>query len=91
MKANRVSFVVFPMLVLIVASLVIACAGTNQGILEKSGAQLWGENCLRCHNLPSPTEFGDDQWETIGMHMKLRANLTDGELEETVGFLQSVN
>ena len=67
-----------------------ACAMTNSG-MSKGGGQLWGENCLRCHNLPDPTSFEDDQWETIGRHMQLRANLTSKEIDEIVEFLQSAN
>ncbi len=67
-----------------------SCSAT-QAISAKSGATLWGENCLRCHNTPTPTDFSDAQWETIGMHMKLRANLTNEEVKKVVAFLQSAN
>ncbi|TAL40862.1 MAG: cytochrome c [Chitinophagaceae bacterium] len=63
----------------------------SQAVAAKSGATLWGENCLRCHNTPSPTDFSDAQWETIGMHMKLRANLTNDEIKKVVEFLKSAN
>jgi cytochrome c1 len=67
-----------------------SCSAT-QAISAKSGATLWGENCLRCHNTPTPTDFSDAHWETIGMHMKLRANLTNDEVKKVVAFLQSAN
>ena len=66
------------------------CAPTAK-IAAKSGAQLWGENCLRCHNAPDPADYGDAQWETIGVHMKLRANLTDDERDKIVTFLKTAN
>ena len=69
----------------------IGCASTNTTILAKSGAQLWGENCIRCHNAPSPDAFNDDQWQTIGLHMRVRANLTQEEIEKIVSFLQMAN
>jgi cytochrome c1 len=53
--------------------------------------QLWGENCIRCHNAPSSGDYSNAQWETIGMHMKLRANLTDVETNKIVEFLKSSN
>lgn len=70
--------------------MISSCATTSE-ITEKIGAQLWGENCNRCHNAPSPTDFSDTQWETIGAHMKIRANLTDEETKKIIEFLQSAN
>lgn len=76
--------------VVISISNLIGCK-TSEAIQAKSGAQLWGENCMRCHNTPSPADFNDTQWETIGMHMKIRANITDDEEKKIVAFLQSGN
>jgi cytochrome c1 len=59
----------------------------SQKVAAKSGAQLWAENCQRCHNTPSPNSFSHDQWITIGMHMQTRAQLTDKEREKIVAFL----
>jgi len=63
----------------------------SQKVAMKSGPQLWAENCQRCHNIPSPTAFSADQWETIGLHMQSRALLTEKEKNKIVSFLQSVN
>jgi cytochrome c1 len=72
------------------ATLIIGCATSNT-VTAKSGMQLWGENCIRCHNAPSSGDYSNAQWETIGMHMKLRANLTDVETNKIVEFLKSSN
>ena len=78
--------------VVFVTSLFIqSCASSKEMITNKSGAQLWGENCIRCHNTPSPTDFNDEQWKTIGLHMQDRANLTNDEAEKIIAFLQSAN
>jgi hypothetical protein len=61
---------------------------TSQKVASKSGAQLWAENCQRCHNTPSPGSFSHEQWETIGMHMQTRALLTETEKEKIVAFLK---
>lgn len=61
---------------------------TSQKISAKSGAQLWAENCQRCHNTPSPNTFSPEQWKTVGMHMQTRAQLTDEERDKIVAFLQ---
>src|SRR5438067_6451122 len=39
---------------------------------EKSGAQLWADNCQRCHNMQQPDRFSDSQWDAIVHHMRLR-------------------
>lgn len=63
------------------------CAA-SQKVAAKSGAQLWAENCQRCHNTPSPSSFSAEQWETIGMHMQSRALLTDKERDKIIEFLK---
>jgi len=60
----------------------------SQQVSAKSGAQLWAENCQRCHNTPSPSSFSPEQWETIGMHMQTRALLTNEERDKIVSFLK---
>ena len=64
-----------------------SCAPTKE-ISEKSGAQLWGENCNRCHNAPSMDQYTSDHWDIIGTHMKIRSNVTDTEIKKIVDFLQ---
>ena len=67
------------------------CAGSEK-VTSKIGAQLWGENCVRCHNTPDPADYSDQQWEAIGIHMKLRANsLSDDEINKVIEFMKSAN
>jgi len=60
----------------------------SQAVASKSGAQLWGENCRRCHNAPDPRTFSPENWITVGMHMQTRALLTDQERDKIVEFLK---
>lgn len=60
----------------------------SQKVQSKSGAQLWAENCQRCHNIPSPSTFSPEKWETIGMHMQSRSMITDKERDKIVAFLK---
>ena len=39
--------------------------------VEEGGAELWAENCSRCHNIRPPKSFSDSQWQTITHHMRL--------------------
>jgi len=90
------------LMIVILAITVVACSAkkdvyaavsdTSQEFkIEKSGAQLWGEVCNRCHLAPSPTDYNDTDWETISLHMRVRANLTANEIQKIEGFLKSAN
>lgn len=56
--------------------------------VETSGAVLWGENCSRCHGAPNAGAFSEHQWDVIGKHMRIRANLTAEETDKIVEFLK---
>lgn len=60
-------------------------------IASKSGAQLWAENCNRCHNAPDPHTFSDDQWDAATEHMHQKALLTDTEIAKIRDFLKQAN
>lgn len=77
--------------VITAAALIGSCATPNEAMAAKSGAQLWGENCLRCHNTPSPETFSDLEWDVAVMHMRVRANLTEDEAVKIVAFLKTAN
>jgi hypothetical protein len=57
----------------------------------KSGNQLWADNCIRCHNNPSPSRYSDSEWQVVMRHMRIRANLTAEEEHKILAFLQSAN
>ena len=54
-----------------------------------SGAELWTISCSRCHTVRSPGEYTSAQWQTIGTHMRVRANLPAAQVREILKFLQS--
>ena len=70
----------------------IGCAANQQsgevaaGTTGKSGAQLWAENCVHCHNIRSPSSLSRTQWEVAAMHMRVRANLTPEEHKKNLNF-----
>ena len=68
-----------------------SCTSQREIAARKSGAELWAQNCIRCHNIPSPPSYTDVQWETIGLHMRERANMTDEQIKKIVAFLQTAN
>ncbi len=71
----------------IIIALVMNSCVESKLVAAKSGAQLWAENCQRCHNTPSPSSYSHEQWVTIGYHMQTRAQLTDKERDKIVAFL----
>ena len=79
---------VLTFLTVAIAVITINGCKASQAVMDKSGAQLWGENCRRCHNAPDPHTFGPEQWVTVGMHMQSRALLTDQERDKIVEFLK---
>lgn len=64
---------------------------TDEFKIEKSGAEMWGETCNRCHLAPSPADYNDTDWSTISLHMRVRANLTEKEITKIEAFLKSAN
>ena len=71
---------------------ITSCSPERAALVQgKSGVQLWGENCMRCHSTPSPADFNDTDWSTIEMHMRVRANLTAGESKKIFDFIKSAN
>ncbi|MCB0746903.1 MAG: cytochrome c [Ignavibacteriae bacterium] len=79
------------MIVTFIAAVVINGCSSSSETIQKSGAQLWGENCVRCHNAPSPAAFSDSEWETITQHMQVRANLDSKKTRSILEFLKMAN
>ena len=68
-----------------------AATGVASVSAGKSGAQLWAEQCQRCHNVRSPSSYSPAQWEVAMLHMRVRANLTLEQHQKILEFLKSAN
>lgn len=55
------------------------------------GAAVYGNMCGRCHNPRSPLERSDRHWVAIINHMRIRGNLTGGQVRNVLAFLQATN
>ena len=55
------------------------------------GAKAWKNNCGRCHNLRSPKELTDEEWDVSVAHMRVRANLSGKDADDIKAFLKSSN
>lgn len=67
----------------------ISSCAVSKKVSEKTGTQLWGENCGRCHNPPSPGEFNSSNWDIVGRHMRIRANITEDEEKKIVDYMKN--
>ncbi len=68
---------------------VMSSCAVSQKVQNKTGTQLWGENCGRCHNAPGPGEFSAANWDIIGRHMRVRANITETEEKKIIEYLKT--
>ena len=82
---------IFCALILIIGLAIfgISSCKVSQNIMDKTGTQLWGENCGRCHNAPGPGEFSNVNWNIIGTHMRVRTNITETEEKKIIEYLKS--
>lgn len=58
---------------------------------SETGAQIWSENCMRCHQLRSPAQYNAAQWGVIVQYMRLKAGLTGEQAKKVLAFLQSAS
>ncbi len=77
------------MIILVTSLTTMYSCAVSQQVTDKTGTQLWGENCGRCHNAPGPGEFSAVNWDIVGKHMKVRANITDAEEKKIIEYLKS--
>ncbi len=76
-------------LITVLAAIGISSCVVSQKVKDKTGTQLWGENCGRCHNAPGPGEFKNTNWDIIGTHMRVRTNITETEEKKIIEFLKN--
>lgn len=48
---------------------------------DLDGAQVYRENCTRCHAARSPSELDAARWPAVVFHMRTRAGLTRAEMK----------
>jgi hypothetical protein len=88
---NNIKITLAILAIVFISGIIINGCKTPESITMKSGAQLWGENCIRCHNVADPHTFSDDQWDAATEHMRQKALLTDVEITKIRDFLKTAN
>jgi mono/diheme cytochrome c family protein len=76
----------------------LSAAGSNLAADEnsqkgalKSGAQLWAEICIACHEVKPQINFNAAKLDDVMRHMREEADLSPEEQQAILGFLKSEN
>ena len=64
-------------------------AASEQRALVRKGAREWSAYCGSCHNARPPGERSPAEWDTIMLHMRVRANLPAGDAQALLAYLRS--
>lgn len=86
---KQLNIISFLLLLMGLGIIGISSCEVSQKVADKTGTQLWGENCGRCHNAPGPGEFNNVNWDIIGTHMRVRTNITETEEKKIIDYLKS--
>ncbi len=80
-------------LVLTVAALpsLAAAEGSaaDQKKLVRQGARQWSAYCGTCHNARPASERAPEEWDTLMLHMRVRANLPADDARALLAFLKA--
>ena len=83
-----------------VVLLVVAVAGcgssagapepdTRPAVARRGRAQMWAENCNRCHNARPASWYSQREWEVSMHHMQVRGYLTGDETRAITEFFRA--
>jgi len=72
-------------------SLNLSSCTASEAAVSQQGVQLWANNCIRCHNVPSPTAYSDEEWTAIVNHMQKVAGFTVKDADKIAEFMKSAN
>jgi hypothetical protein len=70
-------------------SVQLASAGQPDAPISKGRAQLWAENCPRCHNARPATFYTLREWDVAMHHMRVRCSLTAEEHRKIMEFFKA--
>ena len=70
-------------------SVQMASADPPGASAPKGRAQLWAENCPRCHNARPATFYTLREWDVAMHHMRVRCSLTAEEHKKIMEFFKA--
>jgi cytochrome c5 len=56
---------------------------------QRTGVEIWGAVCGRCHMTQPPGRYTANQWQAVGTHMVITARLTTAQAEAVIDFLKT--
>lgn len=94
MSCKRASVMVVVVLVTAVQLLLWPQVGLGEEAKERKalvreGARLWAPYCGSCHNARPQGERSPAEWDTIMMHMRVRANLPAQDSRALLEYLKA--
>ena len=64
-------------------------AGASAAPAPKGRAQLWSENCQRCHNARPASWYSEREWEVAMHHMLVRGSISRREHDAVMEFFRA--
>ncbi len=64
-------------------------AARERKALVRQGAREWGAYCGACHNARPAAERTPQEWDTLMLHMRVRANLPEADARALLEFLKT--
>jgi hypothetical protein len=64
-------------------------AAKEHKALVRKGAREWSAYCGACHNARPASERSPAEWDTIVLHMRVRANLPAGDAQALLAYLRA--
>lgn len=74
---------------LLLAAMVLPAFVPGEAAAQRSGAEIWAQNCGNCHVLQPANRYTAERWAIIMRHMQINARLTDTETEAVLEFLKA--
>jgi hypothetical protein len=91
MKVPNQKYKLSTCLALLISFVILGFAGCTTNPRNMGRAELWQQNCMRCHNLRPADEFSDAEWEIIMLQMRTHTHLPAYESKMILEFLQQSN
>ena len=64
-------------------------APRDEKALVRQGARQWGAYCGACHNARPRAERTPAEWDTLMLHMRVRANLPEADTRALLEYLKA--
>jgi hypothetical protein len=91
MKKITSSVLAVALSLIVTALFSLSCSTPSEQRVETSPAQMWSDNCSRCHVVRDPGSLSDSEWGVAMRHMKIRGGLTEEEHDGILAFLRASN